>query len=318
MDTKNGSFCGMCQKTRANYTCPKCHVGYCTVKCYQSPLHSQCSESFYKDCVKTQLALSNNNGGQEKKVMEALLKRTEEEELDSDDDQEDLNERMKGVNLEDTDQVWSRLTEDERKEFHTLVSTGQIEKCLPPQNKEAWWQQQQQKNVEKKTLVQDIDATNVIIINNPSPLVKFNILNVLYAYAYAFRYHDMNDENNFDVDETSLEFVETCLQVSDNLASNVNYETAELAVKSAAFKANAAQDLCQLVEKDVFQIVRENVHLKAALCDLKKAFDKASKTLKKKKKEKKKVEVVKKVAKKLEYYLAWADKHYQEYELCCV
>lgn len=41
------------------------------------------------------------------------------EHVDSDDDDgyKDISERLAGVNLDDTDQVWDKLTEDEKQEF---------------------------------------------------------------------------------------------------------------------------------------------------------------------------------------------------------
>lgn len=43
----------------------------------------------------------------------------EECDLDSDDDPEfqDITERLAGVNLDDAEQVWEKLTEDEKQDF---------------------------------------------------------------------------------------------------------------------------------------------------------------------------------------------------------
>lgn len=40
-------------------------------------------------------------------------------EIDSDDDSDycDISERLAGVNLDDAEQVWERLTEDEKQDF---------------------------------------------------------------------------------------------------------------------------------------------------------------------------------------------------------
>jgi hypothetical protein len=53
-----------------------------------------------------------------------------EEGLDSDDD-DDLAERLEGVDLDDADQVWSQLTADERAEFERMCSSGKIEDLVP-------------------------------------------------------------------------------------------------------------------------------------------------------------------------------------------
>lgn len=53
--------------------------------------------------------------------MEILKRHQLEEysdELDSDDDDlEDINARLKGVDLDDADQVWEKLNSDEKQEF---------------------------------------------------------------------------------------------------------------------------------------------------------------------------------------------------------
>lgn len=43
----------------------------------------------------------------------------EEGDLDSDDDPDylDITERLAGVNLDDAEQVWDKLTEDEKQDF---------------------------------------------------------------------------------------------------------------------------------------------------------------------------------------------------------
>lgn len=41
-------FCEICNLENPPYTCPKCSVLYCSLKCYKSPPHKSCSEKFYK------------------------------------------------------------------------------------------------------------------------------------------------------------------------------------------------------------------------------------------------------------------------------
>ncbi|CAL4244063.1 unnamed protein product, partial [Meganyctiphanes norvegica] len=130
----------------AAYTCPRCNVAFCSALCYKSPIHSQCSEGFYKQMVEEEL----RNGGvseESKKNMLEILRRAEagnledpeEEPLDSDDDedQEDLSVRMADVNLDDCDVVWKNLSENERQEFRQLVNTGDFTHLLPQWV--PWW-----------------------------------------------------------------------------------------------------------------------------------------------------------------------------------
>ena len=115
------STCQFCPKGNAKYTCSRCNAPYCGVPCFQGETHRQCSESFYKDQVMAEL-MSNDGVDKATKLrtLEAIQKNfrenneafdNEETELDSDDD-EDLSSRLEGIDLEDTDKVWSLLTSE--------------------------------------------------------------------------------------------------------------------------------------------------------------------------------------------------------------
>lgn len=59
--------------------------------------------------------------------------------IDSDDDEPvaDIADRMEGVNLDNPDKVWERLTKDERKNFEDMVNSGEIVQLIP--NWTPWW-----------------------------------------------------------------------------------------------------------------------------------------------------------------------------------
>ena len=39
----------------APYTCPRCSKPYCSLRCYRSEAHVQCTEQFYRECVRSEL-----------------------------------------------------------------------------------------------------------------------------------------------------------------------------------------------------------------------------------------------------------------------
>merc|ERR1712170_252788 len=87
--------CMFCDNSGQDYyTCPKCNSAYCSLVCYRSPRHSQCSEAFYKQCVQEEMKLlSSESDNKSKKVVTDALKRlNESEEFDEPDpdDDEDL------------------------------------------------------------------------------------------------------------------------------------------------------------------------------------------------------------------------------------
>jgi len=58
---------------------------------------------------------------------------------DSDDDDSipDLHERLRGVNLDDADSVWEKLTPAEKQEFEELLQSGDVSQLVVPW--EPWW-----------------------------------------------------------------------------------------------------------------------------------------------------------------------------------
>ncbi|XP_076222138.1 zinc finger HIT domain-containing protein 2 isoform X2 [Nomia melanderi] len=246
----------ICNKKSKVYTCPRCGLGYCNVDCYKSEAHLECSESFYKECVEEELK-SQEKHPEDINKMVAILKRIHdtdfqnfdseddisnaeeydevtEGQLDSDDEEDisDLDKRLENINLDNADEVWSALTDAERQEFEALVKNGEIETLLPQWI--PWWTY----HTEKK-LVQDMDEKcneqekeyppliDVPIFNElqkASPNVYFNLVNVIYAYAYMANYYN-GDYLNCPIEATII-----LLDLCDNMKLNKIYESIESAI----------------------------------------------------------------------------------------
>lgn len=54
--TTQCSFCALLG--REQYVCPRCKAPYCSLRCYKSEAHRECSESFYRDCVNNELKVT--------------------------------------------------------------------------------------------------------------------------------------------------------------------------------------------------------------------------------------------------------------------
>lgn len=127
-----------CNDKVSKYCCPRCEIFYCSLDCYKSEKHASCSESFYRDCVNNELASYQNDDESRNKMIEILKRMNADageeqfeelmeniDEVDSDDDiQVDLHERIKDINLNNADDVWDALTEDERNDFEALLNKG--------------------------------------------------------------------------------------------------------------------------------------------------------------------------------------------------
>ena len=254
------SLCKLCNKNSRVYTCPRCGIGYCNVDCYKSEAHSECSESFYKQCVEEELKSEERDPEGRKRMIEILrrvreqdLKNTDfesesdegeeeegaeqsDEQLDSDDEEDvpDLGKRLENINLDNADEVWSALTDDEKQQFEALIKNGEIEKLLPQWA--PWWTYHVKKKLVQDVDQQDKEETNeypalieVLIFNElqkASPNVRYNIINVVYAYAYVANYY------NGDYSNCPLEAAVVFLDLSENMKANKVYKDAQSAIAS--------------------------------------------------------------------------------------
>lgn len=171
MNTKKVEYCKLCNKNTKSYTCPRCGIGYCNLDCYKSESHLECSESFYKQCVEEELrSLENDSTGKQKMLdilkrlqeedpeNDMLTESEDEEELDSDDEANllDLKTRLKDIDLDNSEQVWSVLSHTEKQEFEALIKSGGASKLLQPWV--PWW------TTHKQPLVASLELTEEDII----------------------------------------------------------------------------------------------------------------------------------------------------------
>ena len=64
--------CYRCNTQAQRYMCPKCEIPYCSLECYKSEAHAECSESFYKEWVETELRSQEEDPESRRKMMEIL------------------------------------------------------------------------------------------------------------------------------------------------------------------------------------------------------------------------------------------------------
>ncbi|XP_018394929.1 PREDICTED: zinc finger HIT domain-containing protein 2 isoform X2 [Cyphomyrmex costatus] len=248
------TVCELCSKCIRLYTCPRCGIGYCGAKCYKSDMHTDCSESFYRQCVEDELKSQENDPATRQKMME-ILKRIHEADvkndfvennldkesisgedysLDSDDEQEVI--KLQNVNLEDPNELWSVLSETERQEFEALIKNGEADQLLPKWI--PWWTTR----VEKK-LIQPVeenikdaysnlkypDLIDVPLFNElqkASPCIAFNVTNVIYAYAYIALYY-IGDYLN-----CAKEAAHIFLIICENMRNNEVFKDVNSAIES--------------------------------------------------------------------------------------
>ena len=324
--------CQICLNNTSKYFCPRCNVSYCGLKCYRAPCHSQCSEDFYKESVYNELQSQGKLDPQSKKktveILQKLRNSENDAELDSDDD-DDLNYRLAQIDLEDADSVWQVLTAEERLDFQKKVDSGEIYKLVPAVEKTQifqWWEIYSPPK--KVTEICNAAATESVLspqlpplspplsltqidVSKSSPLVKFNIMNVLAAYAMAYRHLNWQCEKKCE----KRIFAHEVISLSTNLRSGENFTSADLALTSVtSFMAQCKtydKALISSVKKDVLSLIQgpgegmgsDDLYILAALSDLKSVFDKDDKENRSSKKQ------WKQIGKKLDFYMCWTVKN---------
>ncbi|XKL69312.1 hypothetical protein PGB90_007081 [Kerria lacca] len=337
-------ICYFCSKSDAKYTCPKCCVLFCSQLCYQSESHLHCSEQFYKECVEEELKLENIDPEQKAHMLEILNRhrnQVEAEEIENDSDDEesisDLNERLENVDLNDADEIWNCLTEQEKLEFNAIISSGEITHLIPKY--EPWYEKkieeieshlsnESKKYKEKCPPILPVISFSSISKTEPSSCILWNIVNVLAAYAFTVRRY-IGEHHN-------LGAANTILYLSTNLNSNQNFESKETAIVSVVFHANnntaimCSEEDAVILHDDIRKLLagpescETEFYILSALSDLQRLFSSASNNKKKTKKNSdfsKKypdsVEIVekqkiRKSIKKLTFYMSWINEFYKK------
>ncbi|KAJ7135483.1 hypothetical protein C8R43DRAFT_929429, partial [Mycena crocata] len=207
--------CGLCRRQFSKYTCPTCNVPYCSLTCFRSEAHSQCSETFYKKEVEFDIRAEPSKTAHERHRMLELLKRFEEDsaaqgELTGEDedevDESDLSRRLQSVDLESTtsDHLWGLLTSVEREKFLKAMEDPSSDlalqllasKDLEVEKQEPWWTHSAvSQNLPGPSTKRHGSPPDPILI--PSSLISptrsgpsliYNICAVCIAYAYVTRH----------------------------------------------------------------------------------------------------------------------------------
>ncbi|KAM7028413.1 zinc finger HIT domain-containing protein 2 [Acridotheres tristis] len=178
------SLCGLCSASAPPYTCPRCHCRLCSLRCYRA--HGPCAEAFYRD-----------------QVLEAL--RTERNSAPGPGLRE-LREPL-DPGWPTGRGLWEQLSEAERDGFRRLLSSGEAAALLPRWR--PWWWRGRRRVEELAAgsgteedeeggegqpgpappVPTSVSPLSALRAAPPSPLVRFQLPNVLFGYAFALSLH---------------------------------------------------------------------------------------------------------------------------------
>ncbi|KAL5537178.1 hypothetical protein ACEPAF_1001 [Sanghuangporus sanghuang] len=217
--SEDKATCGICRRQVSRYTCPSCNVAYCSLSCFRSNEHSQCSEAFYKHQLESEIRTQPSASTEERRRMLEMLKQFEQEGVDEDllegeeeNGDDNLAERLGGIDLESASasDIWNALTSEERATFlrkiqdptssstrELLRNAGNELKIVLP-----WWEAPEApppdssasiditKNYGSRPAMEEIPKTLLSRQAGPEtgPLLLYNICAVFIAYAYVTRH----------------------------------------------------------------------------------------------------------------------------------
>ncbi|KZT07481.1 uncharacterized protein LAESUDRAFT_724932 [Laetiporus sulphureus 93-53] len=220
--------CAICRRQFSKYTCPGCNVPYCSLTCFRSEAHAECSESFYRKEIESDVRSAPSKTAEERQKMMELLKHFEEDSMDDsvlgalqgeedEDGGTDLAERVGGLDLDSAsyDELWAALTPEERGKFSKALSDPNSELAkqlltseeLKQELIEPWWESPSDaelneskptaasRNLQKRKygkLPDIIEVPPSIISTSQSPgkvpLLLYNLCAICITYAYLNRY----------------------------------------------------------------------------------------------------------------------------------
>ncbi|KAF7292820.1 hypothetical protein MIND_01180900 [Mycena indigotica] len=190
--------CALCKRQFSKYNCPTCNVPYCSLACFRSQAHSQCSETFYKKELEDGIRGQPSKTAQERQQMLELLKRFEEESAEQEGLEEDyddeVSQRFMSLDLDatDSDELWSLLTPEERDRFLKAMADPSSELTarllaseeLQHDKLDPWW-----------TMSTNSSLPDVILIppslktpNRAGPPLIYNICSLFIAYSFITRH----------------------------------------------------------------------------------------------------------------------------------
>ncbi|XP_043827747.1 zinc finger HIT domain-containing protein 2 [Dromiciops gliroides] len=247
-------LCGQCppdEARPARYTCPRCNVPYCSLPCYRA--HGACAEAFYRDQVLGEL---RGRTASPSRLAGALRRLRQQRDAEASEEHQGLGG------------LWERLQPAEKAAFERLLNRGEAGRLLPPW-RPWWWRGGARAPLLEELRVREEGAeepapppdpapasqdvpepmtapppvpSNIPALARlsggrvPSPLLCFQLPNVLFAYAHAQGlYHGGLDDDP----ELLPDLCSTMLGVAGALGARQAFRSTREALHAAAHALRA-------------------------------------------------------------------------------
>ncbi|KAK5671948.1 hypothetical protein QVD99_001773 [Batrachochytrium dendrobatidis] len=283
------SLCGICMVQGSSYTCPRCNLPYCSLSCYKSDMHADCTEAFYKSNFVNELH-SNRVSDADRLHMLRILDEHEKAALNEEQQAFENVPSTSTINkmtdcLSDIDldtasvkDILSRLPPQEVERFNLIIKNKDAAMLLLPDWK-PWWNAKVHGNsiidIEETyddgiPLLLETKQISTITKVKPNARLVFSILDIIIAYVYVCRtlngdVFESCSESFFLVTQASYIFDASC-------SCKFVFESPKEVVSTLSSRLLAHCDLSpkgvMAILSDACKIIQSRLFIVAALSDL--------------------------------------------------
>lgn len=199
------------------------------------------TEDFDEDGLDESLDSEEGEEIEEEDEVEGLQNDIGDCEDNDEEDDVDIAERLKDIDINDADEVWERLTADEKEEFKKLIESGDIMKLMP--DYKPWWLKKQNSKIvelpskdeppptDVPAIAENIATFSSICSKEPAQCIHYNLWNILAAYSCTVRF--FNGEHLTNPNEATAHLI----NLSSSLKYGTNFEEVEDAIISVEMEA---------------------------------------------------------------------------------
>ncbi|GAA5873656.1 hypothetical protein JCM16303_002548 [Sporobolomyces ruberrimus] len=290
VSTADSPICAICNRQISRYHCPTCNLPYCSLACYKSPQHEDCSEKFDRQSLLDEIKSAEGKTSDEKKAMMDMLKRFEEENAEAEEgdgeegelEREELEKRLEGVDLDSLppDELLALLSPSQQAAFTAALSDrSQIDALVTREleTEQPWWIQVESDEEETEDDLETTSRRQPSLVNaaelpqlplgddsrpKTSPTLVYNIVAVLLAYSYTLRTFALasfsallpTSSERIPATELLAQLVPFLVERSTNTLSSLDSALEHVASRETSILANPI--LVALLLKDVSNLVR--------------------------------------------------------------
>uniref|UniRef100_A0A023GJ34 HIT-type domain-containing protein n=1 Tax=Amblyomma triste TaxID=251400 RepID=A0A023GJ34_AMBTT len=300
--------CKFCESALARYTCPRCNIGYCSVRCYKDARHRGCSEDFYKDWVHTYLRTEQASPEARQKMVDTLKAAQAEAEAEECvvDETAELVQRLEQTSI-DVETAWNYLTEDEKQEFENLIKSGDAGRLVPVWK--PWWEQvplvTEVTTDSGQTGCCSVQPLSKLTSRAPAGCVVNSVLNVLCSYIHVVRLY-----NGEMIPQSADDLISTSTVLADDAVFCTAAEAVQAVLQSviATQSGTTTEELQSLLNAVCGFLGSPKLpeHVLRALDETRSALEAATKVRGCERELKLRL---RRAIKKVEYMMSWAAEH---------